>query len=370
MLLLVGCGNHSSVSHYSGLTDSNRRSSRMVASNGARDSWRPEVSGATTSINSVQFVSAADGWAVGGNGAVFRTLDGGKSWNEHQVLSDNVILNGVHFVSRKKGWAVGDIIKSNSGIDVPSMDTMPVIMKTVDGGKQWSLQREGKLDSLVMGCSTNQQHTLFGIIVSGLRAFAIGSEIYASNNGGRDWHVLNLPMRIALSRAVRYQYDYCGFRSGYFVNGNDVWLVGSAREGGTAEVGLIVGSSDGGRYWSVEESASFMRPLNDVFFVNASDGWAVGQDGEIFFTNNGGKGWRMQLSGVLDQLNSVFFLSPSQGWVVGNSGVILATTDGGRHWFRENSGTRANLHSVYCVPSGCWAVGSHGTILHLRLGHG
>ena len=78
----------------------------------------------------------------------------------------------------------------------------------------------------------------------------------------------------------------------------------------------------------------------------------------------------VQASDTAHQLNSVRFLTASEGWVVGNSGVILATTDGGRHWFRENSGTGANLHSVYCVPVGCWAVGSHGTILHLQLGQG
>jgi len=81
--------------------------------------------------------------------------------------------------------------------------------------------------------------------------------------------------------------------------------------------------------------------LSDVCFVDAQHGWAVGDRGTIWHTNDGGRRWDLQDSGVTCPLESVCFLDQNTGWAVGgwthpythtSSGVVLITRDGGRHW--------------------------------------
>src|SRR5262249_15557649 len=52
-------------------------------------------------------------------------------------------------------------------------------------------------------------------------------------------------------------------------------------------------------------------------------GWAVGQDGVILATRNGGKAWQTHDIVTNQDLNSVHFANAHTGWIVGNSGVML-----------------------------------------------
>lgn len=81
--------------------------------------------------------------------------------------------------------------------------------------------------------------------------------------------------------------------------------------------------------------------LADVCFVDRSFGWAVGERGVIWHTEDGGKNWQQQPSGVTCRLNSVCFLDARQGWAVGGSsrpysnatqGIVLRSVDGGKSW--------------------------------------
>ncbi len=81
--------------------------------------------------------------------------------------------------------------------------------------------------------------------------------------------------------------------------------------------------------------------LNDVCFVDAQHGWAVGERGAIWHTDDGGRHWHLQRSGVGCPLHAVCFLDTQTGWAAGGGarpfarstyGVILRTEDGGRRW--------------------------------------
>jgi len=81
--------------------------------------------------------------------------------------------------------------------------------------------------------------------------------------------------------------------------------------------------------------------LHDVCFVSPEAGWAVGDRGTIWHTDDGGENWRLQDSGVGCPLHSVWFLDQRVGWAAGgwsqpyhrgSRGVLLSTTDGGQSW--------------------------------------
>ena len=84
--------------------------------------------------------------------------------------------------------------------------------------------------------------------------------------------------------------------------------------------------------------------LYDVCFIDAACGWAVGDRGVIWHTDDGGRNWQLQDSGTSCSLRSVWFVNPQNGWAAGgfshpythtSSGVVLLTRDGGRHWFHD-----------------------------------
>ena len=102
-------------------------------------------------------------------------------------------------------------------------------------------------------------------------------------------------------------------------------------------------------------------------FPTTLQGWAVGLDGVILHTADGGRHWAPQASGTMDPLEGVAFADARCGWAVGGSWgspLLLATTDGGTHWTPQSSPAVASLNAVDCVDaSHAWAVGQSGALL-------
>ena len=74
------------------------------------------------------------------------------------------------------------------------------------------------------------------------------------------------------------------------------------------------------------------KTLNDVSFASALNGSAVGNNGVILSTDDGGKSWRALKSPTGKTLHHVSFASALNGSAVGNNGVVLSTSDGGKSW--------------------------------------
>jgi photosystem II stability/assembly factor-like uncharacterized protein len=114
-----------------------------------------------------------------------------------------------------------------------------------------------------------------------------------------------------------------------------------------------------------------LQSINDIHFVDAADGWAVGDAGIILHTTDGGATWTPQTSGSADDLYGVSFVDAQHGWVVGgvigaigameptSSGVVLATVDGGLHWIQQTEpDPAAVLRDVAFVdPQRGWTAG-------------
>ncbi|MNJ12145.1 Ycf48-like protein precursor [compost metagenome] len=164
--------------------------------------------------------------------------------------------------------------------------------------------------------------------------------------------------------------------------------------------------------------------LTAVQFVDAKHGWAVGHDGVIVHSNDGGLSWRKQLDGhaisplllkaaeddvarleqalvaapddpalasaldnamfALDDaqaasaagpsrpLLGVWFRNAREGWVVGAYGMILKTDDGGVTWQPLNgleNPDRLHLNSVLGLTDGSLLVAGEGGRLY-RSGDG
>lgn len=81
--------------------------------------------------------------------------------------------------------------------------------------------------------------------------------------------------------------------------------------------------------------------LHDICFVDPDRGFAVGERGAIWRTEDGGRHWRLTPSPLACCWQSIQFVDEQNGWIVGgyphqlthrSTGAILRTKDGGRTW--------------------------------------
>ena len=107
--------------------------------------------------------------------------------------------------------------------------------------------------------------------------------------------------------------------------------------------------------------------LTAVTFLDADRGWAVGDRGVIWHTADGGRSWKLQISGVACRLEAVQLLDANSGWAVGGwtqpythetHGVVLRTRDGGRTWQNTPGLTLPGLtHAKFFDAKTGWAIG-------------
>lgn len=109
-------------------------------------------------------------------------------------------------------------------------------------------------------------------------------------------------------------------------NGNQYVAVG--------ERGHILASTDGSNWAQV--NVPVRSPLTAITFSSPDNGWAVGHDGVILATNDGGKTWVLQNFNPDDefplQFLDVHFVDDQRGFAIGTYGLMMETRDGGLNW--------------------------------------
>ena len=145
-------------------------------------------------------------------------------------------------------------------------------------------------------------------------------------------------------------------------NGSKIWAVG--------EDGTIVHSNDGGEKWNAQQSNTSLY-LYSVH--SAADGlrvWAVGEDGTIVHSADGGETWSLQDSQTGIDLDEVTGGEDGRPVLaVGDNGTLLYSVDEGANWNVMPAGEE-DLLGVYVSPDGstAWAFSSQGLIQSHRLG--
>ncbi|HEY5803531.1 MAG TPA: YCF48-related protein [Lysobacter sp.] len=169
--------------------------------------------------------------------------------------------------------------------------------------------------------------------------------------------------------------------------------------------GHIVYSDDHGTTWQ-QAKVPVSSDLTALHFVDANDGWAVGHDGVILHTSDGGRSWIVQLDGrranalivqyvqqlpadtdpaVLEALKAeaergaaegpsrpfldVWFANQREGFAVGAYNLIFRTGDGGETWVpwvdRTQNGRFYHLYGIRGSSDGLYIVGELGLALRL-----
>ncbi len=118
--------------------------------------------------------------------------------------------------------------------------------------------------------------------------------------------------------------------------------------------------------------------LTAVYFVNSGVGWAVGHDGLILASKDGGASWTRQHDGragdAVDErpLLDVWFDGPRDGIAVGAFGLARCTSDAGLAWsdckdlFDNPQGL--HLNAIRSIAGAQYVTGEQGLLLRRQRG--
>lgn len=88
--------------------------------------------------------------------------------------------------------------------------------------------------------------------------------------------------------------------------------------------------------------------------------WAVGDDGRVLQTADGGRTWHFFRVRERPDLYAVVLLSPYRAWVAGASGTLLYTTDAGATWQTFSSPETGQISTLAVDGDTLWVGGEHG----------
>ncbi len=296
-------------------------------------------------LYSVFFVNADVGYA-GGFQSLFKTTNGGQTWNQlyHQALSPDIQINDIFFTDENYGFAVGSATLYGGDQAVGANAT---ILKTTDGGSTWTKQVIGSL-----GSWSSLYHVYF---ISKMVGFA---DSYQTSNGGLTWEPMNA-------------YDIIKFvdaNTGYA--GND---------------GVISRTSDGGLSWVELYKFSWFLSLTfhdgKFFVLGTNNNNEVYTQSRIWMSTNG-QDWtlvsnEMSMEGYPYIRKLSFSPTNKIGFTYGNTvdegsplffrPLIYKTTDMGVTWTKEFVPTMSDSHDVQDITfvndSLAYAVGGFGLIM-------
>ncbi|NQY08618.1 MAG: T9SS type A sorting domain-containing protein [Flavobacteriales bacterium] len=251
------------------------------------------------------FTDTVNGFVVGDNGAIYKTLDGGCNWSLTSSGVDGRLMS-VHFPSSQIGYVVGrDDITSSS-----------IVLKTLDGGISWNL-----LNTTI---SVNDYFTSVYFLNDSV-GYVCGdyNTIMKTSDGGVSWNLQTIQ-----SSTYNPQYNDISFvnsDTGFAVSGTGSWPSTLAK------------TYDGGNTWQLDTIFQAYS-LNSVHFFNANYGYACGYDqalaGVLLRTTDGGVNWST-VNNSSSWIKDMQFKDSLNGYIALTSGELLFTANGGSTWSTE-----------------------------------
>ncbi len=299
-------------------------------------------------------VNARTAWVGGSDGSVFRTTDGGRSWDDVSPnRTKGLLFRDVeaHSASRASVLAVGE-------------GTASRIYTTTDGGDSWHRAFTNRDPDAFYDCMAFWRSGRHGLAMSDPVDGKF--RIIATHDAGRSWD--RVPSR-GMPPAVDGEFGFAASGTCLVAAGKRrAWLA----SGGTAA--RIFFTRDRGRHWRVSPAPIPATPAGGVFSVaidGVRRGIAVGGDFErprhgVDASGRAVDGRHWVGGGDLSGYRSgVDFLAGTRRAIavaVGPTGSDV-TYDGGRTWARFS---RANFDAVVCARDGsCWASGPEGAVARL-----
>lgn len=183
----------------------------VTTNNGA--TWTQNYSNANA-LNGIYAKTSDVIFAVGENGTMLRTFDGGLNWESISIPGLTEDLNAVTFINSAIGFGIG---------------TNGTLIKTIDAGDTWVIENSGTPFDL-------ESISIFGTNLGYISGK--GGAVLKTTDGGNTWTMLEPSPKYAY-------YDI------QVLNNNIVYAVG--------DVGTLIKSTDGGATWTS------MKPADESY---------------------------------------------------------------------------------------------------------
>jgi photosystem II stability/assembly factor-like uncharacterized protein len=315
--------------------------------------WSAQTSGITTSLTDVFFIDSQTGWAVGDNGVIINTTDGGTTWSS-QASGTTKDMTAVFFIDANTGWAVG-------------YDLDNIILKTTDGGNVWA--------DITMGAASTGILRDIAFANSNKGWMVSSDSIYTSSDGGTTW----------INQSVNSSVTSQGYRAVTVPTDSTAYVGGQSKRLAPTNTYADVFSK------SVSTSSAFDFISSDQSNFKTSDGYiycidfatpnvlfAGGAEGTIYKIDFKGtinySPWRLNLDLMpttsSQVIQSIAFPNASNGMFLTNgtssttNALIYHTADTGSTW-NMTPDTIAGLlpNALHAADaSTAWVVGRNGEI--------
>ena len=286
-----------------------------------------------------------------------------SGFNDVQQRPIRIRFESVCFIDAQTGWVAG-------GYDVPGVDrSRAVVMRTIDGGQSWEAIR-----SLVIP-RINKIH-----FTDQLNGWAVGrignlfqTGVFHTSNGGQTWSSQSSSPMPGWVDAVQTKLglltlDYDGqpgllnrgrfeasvIRAQNLTRINQVVMADAQQGWAVGEQGTLLNTTDGGRSFSPLTPTSFNagqssdRVASSIknfdlrsVAVTPQQIWFAGDPGTMLFSVDRKTGTTIASRlPIQSRINKIHFADDQHGWAVGAMGCIVATSDGGKTWSLQRGKNR------------------------------
>ena len=367
-------------------------------------------------IHRFYFINSTVGWAVGRNGIIQKTSDGGVHWSETSSPV-SVDLNQVFFMDHLNGWAwseKGPVIHTQNGgitwrILMPIetlnihdlyftdkntgfMSTTEGVFKTSNAGQSWvplsNFADDGFLGIQFIDAKNGWILHYYGVLKTtdgglhwqfdsihtskgstltqmafrdknhGIICGSAPECVLHTSDGGQTW--TEMPGMHSY-KSEYHEEDHEEAIKLLYVNDNNIIAINSLNH--------MMRSTDKGQSWSEVPFHYKEIGVVDMQFTNLKEGIFYSfYNREFFATKDGGHHWTPLKEPQHHHLNDIF-ISEKTGYAVGDRGTILKSTNGGKAWQPLPSSISSNLQRVYFLnPENGWVLGDNSDVYYTTSG--